>query len=794
MGERLSGYLQNRTLSHPAAVIEPTTYTEGRGYAPQPPVTPDSNLLVSYFRILLRKRKAILLFALAGALVGVLLNLGTLPIYRARTSLDIQNLNSDFMDMKAVSATGDAAGTSNEAYVQTQIKMLQSDTLLEDTIRSLEAKPHIDFIERQDLLSRLKRGLHLGHGTPVSYTMMLNDAAARIKIKPIGLTRLVEITCDSWDPEFSATFCNALTSTFRDDDYATRGAEAASTSAWLTRQVADVRVQVEQSEKKLEAATGENGLVLSQQNTSVSEDRLRQVQQELVRAQADRMEKQAALEVSQTAPADSLPSVIDNPNYRQSQAQLADLKNKVAQLVPPLTEENPKVIHLRSQIKEVESEMEQERSSSVRRLMDEYASAKHREDLLHVTYDVQEQNTSGELVKTNQVNLLRREVEGEQQLYQTLLQRAKEAGFASAMHVSTIRTVDAAKPQRVPVAPRRTNAIAIGFLLGSLTGVGVAFYKDRTSGLIHFPGEVQRLLHVQELGVIPSMASRRKRLTTRTKVPPPRLSATSNRGPAESWRDGGGPSAPDPTLAEHAIAIDIWNDHFSVVAEAYRNTTFSILLASRLGGPAKLYVVSSPNSGEGKTSVVSNLGVALSQSQRRVVILDGDMRKPGLHKALGISNALGLRNVLRGEVDPATGPLDAFCRKTTIPNLSVITSGSGAEEVTELLHSPRAADLLARLSREFDLVLIDTPPMLHMADARIFADHADGVILVFRAGVTNMEQAHAAHEVFVRDRVRVLGTILNDFNPSREGKGGYYESYYRYKDAAETLDEEVARV
>ena len=117
-----------------------------------------------------------------------------------------------------------------------------------------------------------------------------------------------------------------------------------------------------------------------------------------------------------------------------------------------------------------------------------------------------------------------------------------------------------------------------------------------------------------------------------------------------------------------------------------------------------------------------------------------------------------------------------------------MTSGSGSEEVTELLHSPRAAALLSRLSREFDLVLIDTPPMLHMADARIFADHADGVILVVRAGVTNVEQASSARDLFLHDRVRVLGTILNGFQPSREGRANYYDSYYRYQQAAEPLD------
>ena len=172
-----------------------------------------------------------------------------------------------------------------------------------------------------------------------------------------------------------------------------------------------------------------------------------------------------------------------------------------------------------------------------------------------------------------------------------------------------------------------------------------------------------------------------------------------------------------------------------------------------------------------------------------MVLIDGDLRKPGLHKAFRVSNECGLRNILRGEIDLVAAPTASFCKTTSIPNLSVITSGSGREEVVELLHSRQAPELLQRLGREFDVVLIDTPPMLHMADARIFASHADAAILVFRAGVTTQEQAAGARDLFLHDRVPLMGTILNDFNPSNEGRSGYYESYFRYKQQIESTEE-----
>jgi len=736
----------------------------------------NSNLLLDYFRTLTRFRSVIALCAVLGILASLLFNLTTLPTYRARTSLDIQNLNGDFMNMHTLSPTGGAESSSTEGYVQTQIKLLQSDTLLDRTVNRLQSEPHPQLIERDDLISQLKRTLHLPHSQPLAYQALIEDAARQVKVKPLGVTRLVEITCDSWNAAFSAKFCNTLTQEFKDEDLEVRSTEAQRTSDWLTRQVADVRLKAEESQKRLEAATGGSGLMLSQESNSVGEDRLRQMQAELVKAQADRMEKEAQNGVASSASPASLPSVLDNPAYRQLRGQLADLENKVAELVPPLTEENPKVIHLRSQIKEVQAEMAAERNTSTSRMGNEYNAARHREALLRAAYQTQEQSVSADLGKMSRVNLLRREVESEQQLYQTLLGRAKEAGFASAMQATTIRIVDTARSPRIPVSPRRLPAAGVGLLLGSAFGIGLAFFKERSSDVFRLPGDAPRYLHVQELGVIPTASTGQRKSVAAA------INATRSlvREPAPEGAH------------DNALAIARWQDHFSIVAEAYRNTTFSILLSEVATRRARVYVVSSPNAGEGKTTVTSNLGVALSQSKRRVLLVDGDLRKPGLHRALQMPNEIGLRNILRGEIDIEKAPVNTFCKPTTIHNLSLLSSGSGSEEVVELLHSPLVGDLLARLSREFDMVLIDTPPMLHMADARIFARQADGAILVLRAASTGREQAEDARNLFEHDRVRLVGTILNRFDPSAEGRSGYYSSYYRYKEQIEASERAMA--
>ena len=426
------------------------------------------NMLRQYVGTLMRWRWVIVGCALIGLAASQFLNLSTLPVYRARTSLDIQSINSDFMNMRNVAPTGEAQSSSAEAYVQTQIKLLQSDTLLDNTVARLEAEPHPQFIERGDLLSSVKRSLHLGRSESLPYQQLVDQAARLVKVKPLGVTRLVEITCDSWDAQFSAKFCNTLTDEFKVEDLNIRSSEAQKTSDWLTRQVADIKLKAEESQRKLEAAAGGNGLMLSQDTNPVGEDRLRQMQGELVRAQADRMEKEAQSGITASAEPGTTSTVLDDPTYRNLQQRLTDLQGKVAELVPPLTEENPKVIHLRSEIREVEEAMDRARTTSSDRVQNEYAEARHREALLTAAYRAQEAQVSAQLGQAAQVNLLRREVESEQQLYQTLLQRAKEAGFASAMQASTIRVVDAGRAPKFPVSPQRGSAGGIGVFLGSV--------------------------------------------------------------------------------------------------------------------------------------------------------------------------------------------------------------------------------------------------------------------------------------------------------------------------------------
>ncbi len=726
---------------------------------PRIPVTrievPPEGMVQEYGRTYKRHRKLIMICAGLGLLLSILLELPQLPTYSTRTSLEIRSVNNDFMDLHSVQATGGSGGIDNDTNLQTQIKLLQSESLLADVTQRLLTEPHPQSIPKEDLVSKVARAVHMGGHENLPYTLLVEDAAKQVKVKPLGLTRLVEITCESYDPKFSAKFCSTLTQTFQENDLANRSNEAQKTSEWLTRQLADVRERAEESQKKLEAAVGGNGLMLSQTSTSSGEERLRSLQEELTKAQADRIQQEALSAVAHSAAPGTVPGVQDNPEHRAYELKLADLRSQLALLVPALTEQNPKVMKLRSQIADAEAGVLSTEGSSAGRQDNEYSSARHREALLRATYDAQQALVSANLQKAAQVSLLKRDVDSEQQLYQTLLQRAKEAGFASAMQATTIRVVDAAMVPKFATSPQRKLTGCVGLALGSLFGIGLAFYRERTNKIVRSPGDVPRLLNVQELGIIPSIRR-------------PNSLASSNVLAATSAGQG------------DAIALTRWNDTFSLAAEAYRNVTFSILLAD----PAKRsrsYVVSSPTAGEGKTTVTSNLGVALSKSRLRVALIDGDLRRPSLHRAFTLENHVGLRNILRGEIDLESASTEEIAKPSHMPNISVVAAGEGSEDVVELLHSPYFGALLARLSRDFDVILIDSPPLLHMADARVLAGQSDGAILVFRAGSTSYDTAADVRDLLDRDGVRLVGTILNDFDPTLESRSSYYSSYFRYQ-------------
>jgi capsular exopolysaccharide synthesis family protein len=338
-----------------------------------------------------------------------------------------------------------------------------------------------------------------------------------------------------------------------------------------------------------------------------------------------------------------------------------------------------------------------------------------------------------------------------------MLQRVKEASIAAALKASNINVVDEAVAPDAPFKPNAADNTTLGFLFGLGLAVAFVILLDRADRTIQEPGDMEALLGIAELGLVPS--------------------ASADPGRPRSLAAGEGQDSPRSMIL---ITSDRKN---SALAESIHATLTSILYAGqggRTGDFAQVLVFSSPAPREGKTTITTNLAVALAEIHKRVVLIDADLRRPRLHHIFDLENDKGMVELLR-RTEPLNGSLDGHVRATAIPNLSVMPAGRSGPGDPTLLHSARLAEIVKICRAQYDVVIIDTPPMMTMADARVVARHGDGVVMVVRAHQTSRDSLRDACRRFSEDGTRVLGAILNDWNPKKSGRYGYYRYYSKYK-------------
>jgi len=720
-------------------------------YQPEPPLDPEAPGLLEYWYLLCRHKGLLLLFAFLGALAAVLVTLPMTPVYQAKLTLEIQSLNENFMGMQNVSPTTESSGWNSEQDIQTQVKILQSASLLEAVTKKLE-KDNKPLVVDESRISAWRKALGLAPApSPDARSSAIEAASEALKVRAQPNTRLIDITVDSISPQVAAEFANALASEFIEQSLDARWKTAQHTGEWLSRQLDDMKIRLEKSEEALQNYARSAGLLFTDEKDNVADERLKQIQQELSAAQAERVSRQSRYELAVSADADTLGEVLDSALLKDYQVRLADARRELAELSSSLTPAHPKVKKAEAQVATLESAASRERSNIVSRIKNDYESALRRERLLAASYDAHARLVTDQADKVTHYNILKREVDTNRQLYDSMLQRVKEAGLASALRASNIRIVDPAEIPERPYKPRLPLNAALGLFLGGFLGVAFIVFRDRADRTVREPGDTTAFLGLPEIGVIPSAGAsmpRSRRLL----------------GPAAAADD---------------LELVAWQRKPSAMSESFRAALTSILMMGSNGSRPRVLVLSSPAPQEGKTTVCTNLGISLAAVHRRVLLIDADLRRPRLHQIFDLDNDHGLSQILASP-DPIDGPLNAAVLQTHIPNLSVITSGSTDDADPSLLYSGRLPELIAAARAEYDMVLIDTPPMLAMADARIIARHADGVVLVARTGHTTRDALEQAAARLAEDGARVLGAILNDWNPKKSGHYGYYGYYKRY--------------
>jgi polysaccharide biosynthesis transport protein len=705
--------------------------------------------ILEYWQIVRRHKGTVVLVTILGGLAGILLTLPSPRVYQARTTIEIQSVNTDFLNMRAVNPVTDPT-SGYDTDVQTQVRILQSSTLIDRVREKLDAGPHLTDLQPPDRLGAWRKALRINPPSAEElWKNALGTAAGSVRVRASGLTRIVEVTCDSTSAQLAADFCNTLATEYIEQNLEARWKSTEYTGEWLSKQLQDLKIKIEKSEEELQSYARQTGLVITNEKNDVQETRLADLQKELSAAQADRIAKQSKYEMAIASPPGALPEVLDDESLKDAQTELAGLKAKLAQLRVAFTENHAEVRRAEAQIAVVEGSIQTTGGNIVKRIRNEYEAAQRREALLTTAYDTQGRLVTGHAEETAHYGLLKREVDASRLLYDSLQTRLKEASIASALRASNIRVVDPAKAPGGPYKPDVSRQATMGVLAGLVLGIGLVVLRERADRTLQDPGDITYYLGLPELGVVPVGD-----LFDATK------------GAIAERVDNG-----------ERVELISHRQKNSLLAESYRTTLTSILFSGKNGDRPRVIVMTSASPKEGKTTTCCNLAISLADISKRVLIVDGDMRRPRLHAVFNVANEVGLSELLmeKGELEIST--IDQVCQRTTVPGLFVLPSGNSRYHASSLLHSQRLPELLNLVRNHFDAVVIDTPPMVNIADARVIGRYADALILVVRSGVTSRDAALLARSRFADDGVPIMGTILNFWNPKTPGYS-YYKYYY----------------
>ena len=733
----------------------------------QPPVEPDRATLLGYWRMLWRHKNWLLVAGCVGGILGFLITLPQTPVYQAHTSVEIVALNSNFLNINQnqVNPTTQTGTVGDTIDLATQTKILTSHTLLSRVTAKLSPR-HATGAPAGGPLAAWRRALHLGPDASAGrIDAAIAMAVDSVKVKASSGSRILDITVDSTEPVLAADFANRLTSEYIEQSLEARWKATEHTGQWLSGQLEEMRIKLERSEDELQTYAHRSGLMFTDEKTPVSEEKLKQLQQSLSAAQSERIAKQSHYEMAAHSAPETLPDILNDDGLRDYQNKITELRRQIAESAGTLTANHPKIKQLQAQIAVVQAALEAERGAILKRIWNEYEEARRKETLLAATYSDQAARVTGESEKEIRYNLLKREVDSNRQLYDAMLQQLKQSTIAAAFRASNIQVVDAAKPPLRPYRPNAWQSSGLGLALGIFAGAAFIVARERADRTLQDPGETAYYLQVPELGIIPSSASDP---TTPVGLDPH--------------------SAEKPELVSR-VELVTWQHRLSMLSEAFRSSLISILFSNRNGKRPTVLLLTSPGPNEGKSTVAINLALAISELGQKVLLIDADMRKPRLHQVFGLANENGLNELLAARVPLSDEFTSDAIRPTEVSGLFVITSGKKSASPTSLLSHAYLGDLLSYLRQRFDTIIIDTPPMLQIPDARVIGRRADKVILVIRSEKTTREAAVAARQRFLEDGTEVLGTILNDWNPKHSTSGyygysqGYYTTYAHYHSA-----------
>jgi capsular exopolysaccharide synthesis family protein len=489
---------------------------------------------------------------------------------------------------------------------------------------------------------------------------------------------------------------------------------------WLNKQLDVLKAKVERADEALQAFASKHDIISLEEKENITIQRLTELNEALTRAESDRMGKEALYKQAKDRNLESLPLILENQLIQDLKQNFIQLDAQYVRLSKTFKPDYPEMVRLKNQMDTIRKRIDAEVNKIVASIKNDYESSLRRESLLRKAFRRQKTKAMKMKQKAIQYNILKREADTNRELYNTLLQRMKEAGVSAGITACNIQVVDQAE-------------------LPTFLGVGFAFFFEYLDNTVKTPEDVEQLIQLPSFGMIPEIAyERRRHLDQGTFYP---------------------------------VELVTFGNSTSMLSEAYRNVRTSILLSFSEKPPKKI-AISSPNPAEGKTTTVTNTAIALSQTGARVLIIDSDMRKPRVHEVFGEENGVGLSSFLSGN-----STLRSIIKPSNIPHLFYISSGPIPPNPSELISSQLFRTTMRFLEEKFDHIILDSPPVLGFADSIILSTFVDGVILVVQGSKTPVETLQRSKDTLLQVNAKILGVVINRVDIGR-GDYGYY--YYRY--------------
>jgi succinoglycan biosynthesis transport protein ExoP len=690
--------------------------------------------------IVLRKRRLVLIIAgLLGLAYGVYKAEMQPRLFDAYGRIQVRSGSSNEYRVTAAPGSGDSG-----SKLLTELEILKSDSLMLKVCREMDLSNNQDFLEakgpvphtslddgevRQDTVHRLQSNLH---------------------VALVPKTEIIQLSYSSLNPKLSADIVNRVIADYMQRSYQTRFESSRRVSEFLSGTLEGLKQEVETSQEQMMDMQRRLGILGFDPTHNQISSSLDDLAKATAAAKLQRIIAEARYRVVSGMDPDTLEGAIElTPGTAPGElnmlrGQLAGAKANYAQLESSLGPNHPQAKALKAQIDELQKEINSEQNRLVMQAKQNYVVARANEDQTSAALEAQKADAYKLRDQLVEYTLRQREFEANRTLYDNLQQRLRTASVQSGLESLEIDIIDPALPPANPLLRPQSTVILTALIFGLVGGIVVAFLMESLDTGLRSIAEIESITELPSLAIIPRA----------------RRSSVDQAG----------------TLTTAQRNIGILTQPKSQFAEAFRSLRTSLLL-STAGHHPKYIVLTSATPSEGKTTAASNLAAILAQRDTRVLLIDGDLRRPNIHHRFGLNGKIGLTTVLTG----ATTMEDTVQRVPEIPNLDILPSGPVPPFPTEMLSSGAMEAILKRCGELYDYVVIDSPPILSVTDGVILARQADAVVLVVRHGKSSKHVVRRARDILLRSGAGITGIVLNavDLN-SPEYYGYYGYSGYSY--------------